>query len=1187
MIEENSENAKLKKYLLGLLESYCEQIEERLMTDDGYFQALLIEEDELIREYVDGNLSEKENLQFETHFLISDERRKKLHFVRALQRKADEFFSDNKPQKIKETEKIKPVNFFTRFFSAPFPVAAGFLVVFCLSAFLVWNFYLRSDNSELALVSLNKAFKNERPLESRISAFEYAPKTDTRGGAEEKINTIELNRAENLILQNASENANAENLHALGRLYLAKKQFDEATKHLEKSEKLAPQNAQIQNDLGVAYLEKAKMLDKDKGAQFELYGKALNRFEKAAAENPKLSEAKFNQALALQIYLPRQAVKAWREYLELDPNSIWAEEARRNLQKLESQYQDNLSSDQLKEQFFQAYEQRDEQKAYELLSKNREIILGNHLAQNLIKFFLEAEEKDREHLINMLNFAGETEKKKSGDFFLSDVAAYFTKVKKNEEFQLNKSAHNLLNKGFELCLAGDFSAALTKFQESQKQFSSVGNEPQAKIAEYFGAYSLFNINELNKANEIWLEVEKFSARKKYKWLYVNDVYWIGHYQNIAEEFTKASETLEKGLAVSEEIGDSFMVQRFLSTLAIQNSRIGKKQDTLKYLQKLFEESAKNESSLRQKWRNYSYALEIIAAFELKEFAGFVAEENILIAGETKEPLFIADSRNDAGIVFYNKGDFETARTHLSQVAEKLRDVKENASRTFLDGRSTLVFAHLERKAKNYEKSAEFYEKALNIFREIENNPYSYETQKGRLLTQIELGNDAELEKQIPQMIETAEKYRKEIFEEQQRAGFFDSEQTIYDIAVEYEFKKGETEKAYNYLEISNSRSLLDWLSKGAEVKKRENQEIEIFLNETVAPSDLTEIRAQMPENVQIVQYAVLEKKILIWLISKEKAEVFPVEIEAEKLSEKVKTYLKLLPDQNEESQYQLKQISRELYDILINPLAGKLDEKKEICLIPHKILFHLPFAALETSEGDPFIKKFDVFYSPSANVFLLCTKNAGNKNKFSENEKLLSIGNPAFDKTQFPDLQNLPAAETEARKIAAFYDDTQILTGENATRKNLLESLSDAEIFHFAGHYVVEQNSPLSSSLILAESDVLSNADLIGKKLEKTKLVIVSACDSGVEKYYKGEGLVGLSRTFLAAGVPVVVASQWKVDSDAAAELMTRFHKLRRTENLPTAKALRRAQLDLLENKRFENPYFWAAFAQIGGYAEF
>jgi CHAT domain-containing protein len=169
------------------------------------------------------------------------------------------------------------------------------------------------------------------------------------------------------------------------------------------------------------------------------------------------------------------------------------------------------------------------------------------------------------------------------------------------------------------------------------------------------------------------------------------------------------------------------------------------------------------------------------------------------------------------------------------------------------------------------------------------------------------------------------------------------------------------------------------------------------------------------------------------------------------------------------------------------------------------------------------------------------------------------------------------------------------LLGDGATKTVILQSLGNTEILHIAGHYAVKRGSPLLSSLLLAKTGkepkdgVLTNAELLREKLSRTKLVVLSACQTGVERYYNGEGFSGLSRTFLAIGAPLVVASQWQVESEATAELMRKFHFYRRQEKLSTTAALRRAQLEMLEasDKRFRHPYFWAAFAVFGGHASF
>ena len=152
-----------------------------------------------------------------------------------------------------------------------------------------------------------------------------------------------------------------------------------------------------------------------------------------------------------------------------------------------------------------------------------------------------------------------------------------------------------------------------------------------------------------------------------------------------------------------------------------------------------------------------------------------------------------------------------------------------------------------------------------------------------------------------------------------------------------------------------------------------------------------------------------------------------------------------------------------------------------------------------------------------------------------------------------------------------------------------MRAMADADVLHFASHYVADDASPMSSKLLLAkvagDDGVLRVYDLYRMSLRRTRLVVLAACQTGVERYYRGEGMIGMSRAFIAAGVPTVVASQWPVDSDATEELMVSFHRHRRADGLPAAEALRRAQLDMLGSRTHGrySPYYWAAFVVIGG----
>ncbi len=258
-------------------------------------------------------------------------------------------------------------------------------------------------------------------------------------------------------------------------------------------------------------------------------------------------------------------------------------------------------------------------------------------------------------------------------------------------------------------------------------------------------------------------------------------------------------------------------------------------------------------------------------------------------------------------------------------------------------------------------------------------------------------------------------------------------------------------------------------------------------------------------------------------------------------------------------------------------------------MAPDKLLNHLPFGALASrANGRYLIVDHALIFSPSSSVFVSGSESASAMDSQGV-ESLLSVGDPEFDRGAFPQFPNLPAARREAREVAELYDDKTVLVGPAANKESVTREMSRADVINFASHYVVDEDSPMSSRLLLAKGGgadgVLSVYDLYRMNLRHTRLVVLAACQTGVERFYRGEGMIGMSRAFIAAGVPTVVASQWPVDSDATRELIVSFHRHRRADGLTTAEALRRAQLDMLEERGrgYDSPYYWAAFVAVGG----
>lgn len=1158
------EQKKLREYILDEIgDEERSQVEERLMTDDVYFQQLSMIEEDLIQNYVDGNLDAAESAKFEKRFLVSEENRQKVKFARALRKYVNE--TDYSPE---PTKKPKFFDSLKAFFSMPVMASFAVLIVLGVAGFFVWQ--RSSSNDSEVLIALNKAYRAERPLESRITEFNYAPMKNTRGDAD-KTDKIERDLAAILALQAVSKNPTAENLHTLGRVYLTEKNFTDAIEQFEKAIKLAPNNAKFHNDLGVALMEKAKQSPEGK---FENLNEALKEFGKSVELDNSLTEAYFNKAFCLQLIpSPESAKAAWHEYLKIDSTSPWADEARKNLQVLESQKTKDLSADELEKEFLNAFRTGNDEQAWEILSKNREVIQEKYLPQKMAMSLLASSGKKRTELLQALIYAGNLENKRMDDLFVIDLAKFYINSSESNNELLNQ-AQTATREGYILCRKNKFKEAYQKFYFSQTLMKRVGNIWEAKINEIYLAYCLSQLERMNESLNIAKEVVEFSKINNYKWLQTLSLYRLASCQMNLAQYNTAIKNFEKSTGLAQEIQDSYSAQRNQISLAALYLTLGQKNIAVGYMRQAFEQMQNADTSLRQKWRNYYSALDLFASVRYYELSKVVAQETIFLGEQINEPGIISLSQTQAGIFYTQTEDYSEAREFFNNGIQNAEKLGDESTKKSLVAYSLLKLANLERNAGDYQKSIELYDKSL----QTKDSPYFlYEVQKGRLLSYLVLGNETELEKQIPITIDILEKNRKEILEEQQKNSYFNNEQNIYDIAVEWEFKRGNYEQAFNYAETSNARSLLEHLSK-----------------ETSNPLKLLSIQNEIPQNVQILQYTVLDKKVLIWLISKEKFLVKDSNISSDDLTEKIEFYLKLLLKKETDSQNKLNQLSRELYDLLIGPIKENLDGNKEICIIAQKMLVHLPFQALVSPQMQPFLSEFAIFYAPSANVFVLSTKNAEKKTALTE-ETLLSIGNPSFDQTIFDTLQDLPAAETEAREIARFYDKSRILLGNQATKKALQNYMKNSAVIHFAGHYTVNPDLPSYSSLMLAKDGqdindaILTNAELTKEKLSNIKLVILSACQTGVESYLGGEGFVGLSRTFLIANAPLVVASQWKVDSDATTELMEKFHQYRRQEHLSTVAALRRAQLEMINSPdgKFNKPYYWAAFATFGGYATF
>lgn len=258
-----------------------------------------------------------------------------------------------------------------------------------------------------------------------------------------------------------------------------------------------------------------------------------------------------------------------------------------------------------------------------------------------------------------------------------------------------------------------------------------------------------------------------------------------------------------------------------------------------------------------------------------------------------------------------------------------------------------------------------------------------------------------------------------------------------------------------------------------------------------------------------------------------------------------------------------------LHAMLWEPLAHLVEGCEQVVVAPHRSLHYVPFCALHDG-ARWLVERHAVELAPSAALWL-----AGGAGppapQASAPPRLLAlgIGGPT-----------LPHVRAEMRAVATAFDgDSAILLDGDATHAALRTALRNGvELLHLACHGRFRADSPYFSSLQLADG-ALTLRDAAALPLGGTRLVTLSACETGLSRVAPGDDLLGLVRGFLLAGASRVLATLWTVEDASTASLMGEFYRRLRGGEAP-AQALREAQCGLLSTN--PHPYHWAPFALHG-----
>ena len=1157
----------LREYLLGRVsdETTLEGIEELLFTDGEFCSQVELMEDGIINDFVMGRLNEADAESFRATLVADPERRACVELTQALREKALAGSS--------ETAKERS-SFFASlgaFFRQPMYAGAFavlLIAVVGLAAYVVW----RNRPDELA--ELKSIYRQARPTETRISEFNYAPLVRLRGAPEPNEQKT-LRRIELSLIDATERTPNEQTHHALGVFYLTQQDYGKAIKEFESALKFANTNAKIHNDLGVAHFELAETGAK----KLEELARSYEEFTKATELDPNLLEALFNKSLTLQeLNMPREAKDSWNLYLQKDSSSPWADEARKNLARIETGQARFKKDDQVLADFLAAHRNREAARLQQIHNDTKGTLRKSMIPLQLSRTFLEAKQRGDEaqakESIEAMTYLGDLDREQNGDSFVSELAKFYAHVDTNKVERLLQ-AKGAFTRGLQTI--ENSRSAISEFENSRDLFAQAGNEVEASIAETWAAQLLNDVGEVAKSRARLSAVISNAENRKFMLLLPPARYSLGMSDFRQNRLSESAKNLKTALHLAEETNNTFETQHALEGLALHYAVIGEFETALPYAGKMLSDKEVYSESISQSLRDKGTLAHLSLKLKFFSTSLSLSREHLSITQE----LWPGTSRVNDSLrrmidAAMGKEDFPAALSYADRSLRLALDRESTPGNTRTTAQIYLLLADLKSRTKNWNEALMDYDKALELYGQFpEVTDSLYQAHKGKLFCFQQLDRSEDFSSELNIVLKLAEDYRASVREDSSRQAFFENEQIVFDAATANALKQRDLRTAFEFSEAARARSLLEFV-------KSEKPIAEVVKDyaSIAKPLDLAEIQQRLPPQVQLVQYSLLPDKLAIWIVSQRRFDSLEKQITATALEEKVDAYQASIV--NKAKPAEIKQAAQELYQLLI---PSDLARDQQLCLVPDKSLHQLAFATLVSPAGKYLLEDFALFYAPSASVLVLASENAQRKEQVKD-ERLLTMGNPHFDREENPNLPDLEDAESEARATAANYRTSQALVGDEATKEKFLRSFTGVEVIHFAGHFVANKQAPGNSKLLFAGGD-LRSSELAAYKLPLAKLVVLSACETFFERYNKSEGAIGVARTLLALGAPVVIASQWRVDSMPTKDLMSAFHNNRKQKQMTSAESLRQAQLELMSRTETSAPFYWAAFSLFGGYANY
>ncbi|NGP77928.1 CHAT domain-containing protein [Balneolaceae bacterium YR4-1] len=703
---------------------------------------------------------------------------------------------------------------------------------------------------------------------------------------------------------------------------------------------------------------------------------------------------------------------------------------------------------------------------------------------------------------------------------------------------------------------------------------------------------------------------------------------IGTLYNLIGNQNRALEYYEESLAIREKIDHPSRLTTLYSNIANRRFDLGDVQQAKKYYTTVLSireeqgnatEIAKtllDLAKVEQKKENLSQAHD----YSRRAFA---------IADSTKDYSLLLDSSRRLGFIKREmdhsaealslfKNSFAYSRflskrhqIHPLMTLSEAYD-KQNSDSTLVYGQEAIALIEESRsKTGSYSAlKADFFERFSDFYVDMAGWELKYRNDVSKAYAYVERAKARTLADELTQASQRIDEALPDSvrIERNQKLSAIDN---LYSQlrATENTGKREELESKIRKSELEYAAFQNELHSKYPEYKKLELQD----------PVTIHTARSINSSDTAILEYALSNEQLLVFFITRYGQSVHKYSLKelAEnrdlELKELVQDFKDAILSQAGREELDLR--SSTLYELLLEPFEEELSDYKNLLIIPDGPLAYLPFEALRNNNSY-LIERFTIKYSPSVTSLTLLKDPV----KEQKRDLLAVAGSEVMNVDsetgrRMISYSALPSTLIEIDSIASHFSRVTKLKEEEVTEPILKRHLNNRyQYIHLATHGYIDEDHPTQSGLRLigtqnmevsSENDGLLKSSEIYRLNLNSDMVVLSACNTGMGKVVKGEGMLGLQRSFFYAGTSTVVVSLWNVYDRSTASLMNEFYKsiLDHQQNPKTsmwdriarklgwddsipfgekAKAMQTAKIQLIDHPIYNHPVYWAPFIVVG-----